>query len=58
MCFRKIFDPFFATKTVGKGTGLELAIAYQIIVNKNAGNIVCESTPGEGTQFTVLLPYT
>ncbi len=52
----KIFDPFFTTKTVGKGTGLGLAIAYQIIVDKHAGSIICESTPGEGTEFTVLLP--
>lgn len=51
----KIFDPFFTTKEVGKGTGLGLAISYSII-EKHRGNILVESTIGQGTAFTVTIP--
>jgi signal transduction histidine kinase len=51
----KIFDPFFTTKAVGKGTGLGMHIAYNII-QKHNGAIQVESTPGEGTTFTIDLP--
>ena len=52
----KIFDHLFTTKAVGKGTGLGLAIARQIVVEKHGGAIAVDSTPGEGTEFTILLP--
>jgi len=52
----RIFDPFFTTKTVGKGTGQGLAIVHDLIVNKHGGHIHCDSTPGQGTTFTVLIP--
>lgn len=52
----KIFDPFFTTKEVGRGTGQGLSIAYDIVVNKHGGRLLCESKPGEGTCFTVTLP--
>lgn len=52
----KIFDPFFTTKPVGKGTGLGLSIAYQIVRDKHQGSLVCTSTPGEGTEFAILIP--
>ena len=52
----KIFDPFFTTKEIGKGTGMGLAISYQIIVEKHKGNITCESQDNEGTQFTITIP--
>ena len=52
----RIFDPFFTTKTVGKGTGQGLAIVHDLIVNKHGGHIHCDSTPGQGTTFIVLIP--
>jgi PAS domain S-box-containing protein len=51
----RIFEPFFTTKGVGEGTGMGLAIAYGIITSYS-GAILAESTPGEGTTFTVYLP--
>lgn len=52
----RLFDPFFTTKSVGKGVGLGLSISYQIIVEKHAGRISCESSPGKGATFTLELP--
>lgn len=51
----KIFDPFFTTKAVGKGTGMGMAISYQIVVDKHHGQLLCESSE-KGTQFTIRLP--
>lgn len=52
----KIFDPFFTTKEPGKGTGLGLNIAYDIVVNKHGGELNVNSTVGVGTEFIVKLP--
>lgn len=52
----RIYDPFFTTKEVGKGTGQGLAIAHDIIVNKHQGEIKCNSVYGEGTEFKIYLP--
>ena len=52
----KIFDPFFTTKEVGKGTGLGLSIAYKI-VSEHGGRIDVKSQVGEGSVFTVTLPF-
>jgi two-component system, NtrC family, sensor kinase len=51
----KIFDPFFTTKGEGKGVGLGLAVVYGI-VEAHRGEIEVQSSPGEGTTFTVTLP--
>ena len=50
----KIYDPFFTTKQVGKGTGLGLNISYDIIVNKHKGKLILDSEPGKGTKFTLI----
>jgi two-component system NtrC family sensor kinase len=53
---RQIFNPFFTTKPVGKGTGMGMAISYQIITEKHGGTLTCESISGEGTEFVIRIP--
>lgn len=52
---QKIFDPFYTTKPVGKGTGLGLFISYQIVERHN-GAFRCQSEPGQGTEFVIEIP--
>jgi signal transduction histidine kinase len=52
----KLYDPFFTTKEVGRGTGQGLAITHAILVDKHGGDISVRSTVGIGTEFTLRLP--
>jgi PAS domain S-box-containing protein len=52
----KIFDPFFSTKEVGKGTGQGLALARAVVVEKHSGTLTFETEVGKGTTFYVRLP--
>jgi len=51
-----IFDMFFTTKEVGKGTGQGLAIAHSVVTEKHQGTLRCESEEGVGTSFIIRLP--
>lgn len=51
----KIFDPFYTTKSPGKGTGLGLTVSYEIIKNHN-GEFEVTSELGKGTTFLIRLP--
>jgi signal transduction histidine kinase len=53
----RIFDYFFTTKDVGKGSGQGLAICHNIIVKMHGGSIAVESREGAGTTFIIRLPY-
>ena len=50
---KRLFDPYFSTKS--SGTGLGLAIARRV-VEAHEGSIEVESEPGSGTTFTIRLP--
>jgi signal transduction histidine kinase len=51
----RIFEPFYTTKDQGRGTGLGLSTTFGI-VRQHRGTVEVDSTLGEGTQFTVLIP--
>jgi two-component system, NtrC family, sensor kinase len=52
---KRIYDPFFTTKGIGRGTGLGLAVSYGIL-QEHGGAISVDSAPGQGTTFQVVLP--
>ncbi|MDQ1702641.1 MAG: hypothetical protein QOF57_1893, partial [Frankiaceae bacterium] len=51
-----VFDSFFTTKDVGKGTGMGLEVARRIVVDRHDGSITVASKPGR-TTFEVSLPF-
>jgi PAS domain S-box-containing protein len=52
----KLYDPFFTTKEVGRGTGQGLSIARNIVVDKHGGDITAQSLVGVGTEFCISVP--
>jgi signal transduction histidine kinase len=52
----RIFDPFFTTKEVGKGSGIGLAVARSVIIDKHGGDLSFETEEGVGTTFSIRLP--
>ena len=52
----EVFNPFFTTKELGKGTGQGLAISHNVVVEKHGGTISFESKPDKGTLFTIEIP--
>lgn len=51
----RVFEPFFTTKPIGAGTGLGLSTAWAT-VRAHRGSLTCDSTPGAGTTFSLVLP--
>src|SRR5450432_29041 len=52
----KVFDQFFTTKAVGKGTGQGLSLARGIVVEAHGGTLLFKTTQGQGTAFEIRLP--
>lgn len=53
---KQMFNPFFTTKAVGKGTGLGLNIVYDIIKNLHLGEVLINSVSGHGAEIIIKLP--
>jgi len=51
----RVFEPYFTTKDVGKGSGIGLSVVHGIVENHN-GSITCESSKAQGTEFTIYIP--
>lgn len=51
----KMYEPFYTTKGVGKGTGLGMSIVFQIM-KEHGATMDCQSAQGEGTTFTLTFP--
>ncbi|AVH73695.1 PAS domain-containing sensor histidine kinase [Nostoc sp. 'Lobaria pulmonaria (5183) cyanobiont'] len=53
---KQLFDPFFTTKPIGQGTGMGLAISYQIITERHGGSLECFSQLEQGAEFVIKIP--
>lgn len=53
---KRIFEPFYTTKSEGVGTGLGLSVSYYIIKGNHKGDMTVRSEPGSGTTFRIELP--
>lgn len=52
----RVFDLFFTTKEIGRGSGQGLALVHSVIVEKHKGTVAFETEEGKGTAFTITLP--
>ena len=52
---KRIFEPFYSTKAVGKGSGMGLAVVHGI-VHEHGGHVIVDTFAGRGTTFRILLP--
>ncbi len=52
----QLFNPFFTTKPVGKGTGMGISISYQIVTERHRGILRCQSSLGKGAEFMIEIP--
>lgn len=53
---KQVFNPFFTTKSIGKGTGMGMSISYQIVTERHHGKLECFSSVGKGTEFIIQIP--
>jgi len=52
---KQVFNPFFTTKPVGKGTGMGMSISYQIITEKHGGKLECYTKAEQETEFAIAI---
>ncbi|TIH13751.1 PAS domain S-box protein [Marinifilum sp. JC120] len=53
---KRVFEPFYSTKSVGQGTGLGLSVSYFIITDQHNGLMEVNSVPGSWTRFGIKIP--
>ncbi len=53
---KRVFEPFFTTRRGSGGSGLGLHIVYNLATQVLGGSVTCDSTPGAGTHFRLVLP--
>jgi two-component system cell cycle sensor histidine kinase/response regulator CckA len=51
----RAFEPFFTTQEIGEGTGLGLSVVHGIVM-RHDGEIILESSPGQGARFRIFIP--